>query len=82
MLLQAVSDLVLDPARCVILGDKMSDIDAGSAAGIGLRVLIGPRDAKIGGPPPYEAVADLGKALALCRSRFAPIVPDQRSAAP
>ena len=34
MILQAVSDLGLDPARCTILGDKMSDIAAGAAAGI------------------------------------------------
>ena len=38
VLLQAVSDLGLDPARCAILGDKISDIDAGAAARIGLRV--------------------------------------------
>jgi hypothetical protein len=28
MLLQAVADLRLDPARCAILGDKMSDMEA------------------------------------------------------
>jgi D-glycero-D-manno-heptose 1,7-bisphosphate phosphatase len=71
MLLQAVSDLGLDPARCTILGDKMSDMEAGAAAGIGLRVLIGPRDAKTG-EPAHEAVADLGEALVLLRSRFGP----------
>jgi beta-phosphoglucomutase-like phosphatase (HAD superfamily) len=31
-----VSDLRLDPARCVIVGDQMSDIEAGAAAGLGL----------------------------------------------
>jgi D-glycero-D-manno-heptose 1,7-bisphosphate phosphatase len=51
MLLQAASDLELDPARCAILGDKMSDMEAGAAARVGLRVLIGPRDAKMGGLP-------------------------------
>jgi D-glycero-D-manno-heptose 1,7-bisphosphate phosphatase len=81
MLLQAASDLGLDPARCAILGDKMSDMEAGAAAGIGLRVLIGPRDAKTG-ELPYEAVADLGEALALFRSRFALTVPHQRSGDP
>jgi hypothetical protein len=35
--LQAISDLALDPARCAILGDRMSDIEAGAAAGICLR---------------------------------------------
>ena len=29
MILQTVSDLLLDPARCVIVGDTMSDIEAG-----------------------------------------------------
>lgn len=53
----------------------MSDMEAGAAAGIGLRVLIGPRDAKTG-EPPYEVVADLGEArshsfdLALRRLRL------------
>jgi D-glycero-D-manno-heptose 1,7-bisphosphate phosphatase len=75
MLLQAASDLGLDPARCAILGDKMSDIEAGAAAGIGLRVLIGPGNAKIGDLR-YEVVTDLREALALFRSRFA--LPDQR----
>src|SRR5262249_6662606 len=75
MLLQAASDLGLDPARCAILGDKMSDMEAGAAAGIGLRVLIGPGNAKIG-ELRYEGVADLREALALFRSRFA--LPDQQ----
>lgn len=77
MLLQAASDLGLDPSRCAILGDKMSDMEAGAAAGIGLRVFIGSRDAKRGGPH-HEVVADLREALALLRSRFAPSAPDQR----
>src|SRR5262249_52274232 len=79
MLLQAASDLGLDPARCAILGDKMSDMEAGAAAGIGLRVLIGRGNAKIG-ELRYEVVADLREALALFRSRFA--LPDQRSRDP
>jgi D-glycero-D-manno-heptose 1,7-bisphosphate phosphatase len=74
MLLQAASDLELEPARCAILGDKISDMEAGVAAGIGLRVLIWPRDAKTR-ELPYEVIADLGEALALFRSRFALTVP-------
>jgi D-glycero-D-manno-heptose 1,7-bisphosphate phosphatase len=77
MLLQAVSDLGLDPPLCAIVGDKMSDMEAGAAAGIGLRVLIGSHDAKKG-ETHYEVVADLGEALALLRSRFAPSSPNQR----
>jgi len=43
MILQAVSDLRLDFARCVIVGDQMSDIEAGTAAGLGLRILLAAR---------------------------------------
>src|SRR5262245_43040909 len=81
MLLQAASDLGLDLACCAILGDKMSDMEAAAAAGIGLRVLIGPHDAKAG-EPGHEVVADLGEALALLRSRFALTAPDQRFGGP
>jgi D-glycero-D-manno-heptose 1,7-bisphosphate phosphatase len=73
MILQAVSDLGLDPAGCVILGDKPSDIEAGAAAGIGLRILLARHpDETRAGAPPHETVADLDEALALLRSRFAP----------
>jgi D-glycero-D-manno-heptose 1,7-bisphosphate phosphatase len=69
MLWQAASDLGLDPARCAIIGDRMSDMEAGAAAGIGLRILLGPREDK---PPErgHEVVADLGEALALVRACF------------
>jgi D-glycero-D-manno-heptose 1,7-bisphosphate phosphatase len=78
MILQAVSDLSLDPAQSVIVGDKMSDIEAGAAAAIGLRILVASRDAKVGeGAPSHEIVADLGEALALLRRRFALTVPDR-----
>jgi D-glycero-D-manno-heptose 1,7-bisphosphate phosphatase len=78
MILQAVSDLRLDPAQSVIVGDKMSDIEAGAAAGIGLRILVASRDAKVSqGAPSHEVVADLGEALALLRRRFAVTVPDR-----
>jgi D-glycero-D-manno-heptose 1,7-bisphosphate phosphatase len=78
MILQAVSDLDLDPAQSAILGDKISDIEAGAAAGIGLRILVASRDAKVSqGAPSHEVVADLGEALALLRRRFAATVPDR-----
>ena len=74
MILQAMSDLSLDPAQSVIVGDKMSDIEAGAAAGIGLRILVAPCDApESERAPSHEVVADLGEALALLRSRFAVI---------
>ena len=34
MILQAISDHNIDPARSILVGDKASDIDAGRAAGV------------------------------------------------
>jgi histidinol phosphatase-like enzyme len=51
MILQTVSDLRLDPARCVIVGDQMSDIEAGTAVGLGLRIL---PEARPGKPSPQH----------------------------
>jgi D-glycero-D-manno-heptose 1,7-bisphosphate phosphatase len=73
MILQAACDLGLDLARSAIMGDSMSDIEAGARAGVGLRVLLGSRPTDVGaGAPTHEVVADLGQALMLLRSRFAP----------
>jgi D-glycero-D-manno-heptose 1,7-bisphosphate phosphatase len=78
MILQAVSDLGLDPAQSVILGDKMSDIEAGAAAGIGLRILVASHDVNESeGAPPHEVVANLSEALVLLRSRLALAEPDR-----
>jgi HAD-hyrolase-like len=64
MILQAVSDLGLDPARCVIVGDQMSDIEAGMAAGLGLRILLAARPGeRKEGAPSHEVVADLSEAV-------------------
>jgi histidinol phosphatase-like enzyme len=73
MILQAIFDFKLDPARCAIVGDKMSDVEAGAAAGLGLRILVASRSCQNGRRrvPPHEVVADLREALALLRSRFA-----------
>ena len=49
MILQAIFDFKLDPARCAIVGDKMSDIEAGAAAGLGLRILVASRRCQNGG---------------------------------
>ncbi len=70
MLLQAISELGLDPVHCAIVGDKMSDMDAGAAAGIGLRILLGTRPGP--GDSAHEVAAELAEALALLRSRFCP----------
>jgi len=78
MILQAVSDLDLDPAQSAILGDKISDIEAGEAAGIGLRILVASHDFNESeGAPPHEVVANLSEALVLLRSRFALAEPDR-----
>jgi D-glycero-D-manno-heptose 1,7-bisphosphate phosphatase len=74
MFLQAAADLGLDPARCAVIGDKMSDMEAGAAAGIGLRILLGPREDKRA-EPTHQVVADLGEALAVVRARFRPDAP-------
>ena len=78
MILQAASDLGLDLGRSAILGDKLSDIEAGAAAGIGLRILVGSHEI-VPGAPSHRAVRDLADALALLRSHFAPVAPDRRS---
>jgi D-glycero-D-manno-heptose 1,7-bisphosphate phosphatase len=73
MIVQAASDLGLDLARSAIMGDSMSDIAAGAAAGVGLRVLVGSRRIDAGaGVPSHQVVADLASALALLRCHFAP----------
>ena len=78
MILKAVSDLDLDPAQSAILGDKISDIEAGEAAGIGLRILVASHDFNESeGAPPHEVVANLSEALVLLRSRFALAEPDR-----
>jgi D-glycero-D-manno-heptose 1,7-bisphosphate phosphatase len=80
MILQAASDLGLDLTRSAIVGDHISDIEAGASAGIGVRILLGARQTDDrGGMPSHDAVADLGEALALLRSRFAPIRPNRHS---
>jgi D-glycero-D-manno-heptose 1,7-bisphosphate phosphatase len=81
MILQAMFDFKLDPARCAIVGDKMRDVEAGAAVGLGFRILVASRPCQNGGRrvPPHEVVADLSEALALLRSRFAAAAADRCS---
>ena len=82
MILQAISDLGLDPAQCPILGDKISDMEAGVAAGLGLRILLDARaDRGRNHVLGHEVVANLGEALELLRSRFAHAASGSRSRA-
>jgi D-glycero-D-manno-heptose 1,7-bisphosphate phosphatase len=62
MLLDAMRDLDLDPARCVMFGDKRSDLKAAAAAGVRERVLLGLNGA---------ATADDADADGLATARFA-----------
>jgi D-glycero-D-manno-heptose 1,7-bisphosphate phosphatase len=72
MFLQAGRDLGLDLPRSVLIGDRMADMEAGAAAGLGLLVLIGPRaSGDAPGSPSHIPVPDLAAALALLRRRCA-----------
>jgi hypothetical protein len=58
----------------------MSDIDAGEAAGPGLRILVASHLGKRAeGTPDHEEVADLGETLQMLRSHFTSTTTDQCS---
>ena len=64
-------DLAFDP-QMSDPGDKISDMEAGVAAGLGLRILLDARaDRGKNHVLGHEVVANLGEALELLRSRFA-----------
>jgi D-glycero-D-manno-heptose 1,7-bisphosphate phosphatase len=76
MILQAASDLELDLSRCAIVGDKMSDIEAGAAAGIPVRILFAADEPpSLSAPAQFERAADLQQAIAILRRHFAPAAP-------
>lgn len=65
MILQAQRDLDLDLARSALLGDSLSDLDAGRAAGVGhLMLLTHDAPPPSGLAPGIDAVPDLAAALA------------------
>jgi D-glycero-D-manno-heptose 1,7-bisphosphate phosphatase len=72
MILRAAADFDLTLSECVLIGDKISDIEAAAAAGIAERIRIDP-----GGMPPdpaapsHRVVRDLGAALLLLAERGA-----------
>jgi D-glycero-D-manno-heptose 1,7-bisphosphate phosphatase len=73
MILQAAADLGVDLARSALVGDKPSDMAAGAAAGIGVRILL--ETGTIQGDQPslhHYLAADLTEVLALLRARFVP----------
>jgi D-glycero-D-manno-heptose 1,7-bisphosphate phosphatase len=69
MMLQAAADLGLDLASSVIIGDALSDIEAGAAAGIGFRIRVGGRGGDRNAPA-HHVVSDLAEALILLRTHF------------
>jgi D-glycero-D-manno-heptose 1,7-bisphosphate phosphatase len=76
MILQAASDLGLDLSRCAIIGDKMSDIEAGAAAGIPVRILFAAHEPRSTRDfPSFERAADHCEAVALLRRHFATAAP-------
>lgn len=70
MLLRAVEELNLDLARCILVGDRESDIEAGISAGVGLNVLLRANEAA---PKPADAnfvvVKSLTEIEAILRGR-------------
>ena len=52
MLLRAQSDLDLDLASSILIGDKLSDIEAGCAAGVGTQILLSSEHPE--GEPPED----------------------------
>jgi D-glycero-D-manno-heptose 1,7-bisphosphate phosphatase len=68
MLLQAARDFGISLPDSVLIGDRMSDIEAAAAAGIGLRILLRPPELpEAMQTPPCTVAADLRAALALLR---------------
>jgi D-glycero-D-manno-heptose 1,7-bisphosphate phosphatase len=70
MIFKAQSDLNLDIARSVLIGDRPSDIQCAVAAGIGSSILLAPNSQER--TAPAASVRDLSEALALLRARFPP----------
>ena len=69
MILQAASDFGISLADSVLIGDRISDIEAAAAADIRFRILLGDREANAAEhAPSHTAVPDLAAALALLRN--------------
>jgi len=68
MLLQAAADLGLDLTRSWCVGDKMQDIEAGRAAGVGTLVLYDPAAKGVERKQDYWVVSRLSEVATLCRA--------------
>lgn len=71
MILQAAADLDLDLSRSALVGDTDADMEAGRAAGIGLRIRLGGLNAESTDAAGHHRARDLAEALALLRAKTA-----------
>jgi D-glycero-D-manno-heptose 1,7-bisphosphate phosphatase len=68
MILQAAADLDLDLSCSVLIGDRLSDIEAAAAAGIAVRIRLDPLGTWAGpADPPHHVVRTLPEALSILR---------------
>jgi D-glycero-D-manno-heptose 1,7-bisphosphate phosphatase len=78
MILQAAADLDLDLSRSVLIGDRLSDIEAAAAAGIALRIRLDPLGTRTApASPPHHVVRTLPEALSILRDAQALQAPEQ-----
>jgi D-glycero-D-manno-heptose 1,7-bisphosphate phosphatase len=82
MLLAAMRDLDLDPARSVLFGDKRADLEAAAVAGVAERVLLGHNGAALPDPadargPATASFASLAAAVDALAPRLAALASDR-----
>jgi D-glycero-D-manno-heptose 1,7-bisphosphate phosphatase len=85
MLLAAMRDLDLDPARSVLFGDKHSDLEAAATAGVAERILLGLNgrvvpDGEIAGSLATACFTDLNSAVQALGSRLKALAADRTAA--
>jgi D-glycero-D-manno-heptose 1,7-bisphosphate phosphatase len=85
MLLAAMRDLDLDPARSVLFGDKRSDLEAAVAAGVAERILLGLNgttvpDGAVAGGVATGCFADLDSAVLALGPRLQSLTADRTAA--
>lgn len=67
MILQAQKDLSIDLSRSILIGDKVSDIQAGTAAGVGINLLFATKRPNEVGGLNYELITTLREAMPYLR---------------
>jgi D-glycero-D-manno-heptose 1,7-bisphosphate phosphatase len=68
MLLQGIAEFGLEPDRCVMFGDKVSDLEAARAAGIGRKVFVNDQSASAAAKPPLAD--EVWQSIAEAKRRF------------